>query len=138
LILVDTSVLSRAFRRARPGQEEDAVRRRLDLLAEGTTPLGIPAMALLEALSGIRDEQRFIDLQESLAAGFEIVGATTEDHIEAARLRNRCEARGLNVSSPDCLIARVAISRRAQLFALDADFEAIAKVAPLKLYKLKV
>jgi predicted nucleic acid-binding protein len=137
LILIDTSVLSRGLRRARPGPEEDAIRRHLRLLGEGSTPLGIPTMVLLEILSGIRGEEPFLDLQQSVLSAFEIVAATSDDYIEAARLRNQCEAKGLNVSAPDCLIARVAISRNARLFAIDGDFDRIAKVSPLKLYRFK-
>lgn len=135
MILIDTSVLSRVFRRSRPGPQEEALRQRLDLLGDARTPLGIPAVVLLETLSGVRNEKQFLDLELKLLSAFEIIPASTEDHVQAARLRNECQATGLNVSSIDCLIARIAIGRGDRLFAIDADFQGIAKLAPLKLYK---
>jgi predicted nucleic acid-binding protein len=135
LILIDTSILSRVFRRSRPGPREEALRERLDLLAGARTPLGIPAVVLLETLSGIRTETQFLDLEQKLLAAFEVVHANTEDHVQAARLRNECQSTGLNVSGIDCLIARITMAHGHRLFAIDGDFQKIAKVAPLKLYK---
>ena len=66
---------------------------------------------------------------------FAIVHSTTADHVEAARFRNRCLSRGVNVSVTDCLIAAVAIAGGHQLFAVDHDFDAIAQHAPLKIYR---
>jgi predicted nucleic acid-binding protein len=40
-----------------------------------------------------------------------------------------------DVSGIDCLIAQIAIAHEHRLFAIDADFRRIAKLAPLKLYK---
>ena len=97
--------------------------------------MGIPAVVLLETLSGIRTETQFLDLEQKLLAAFEVVHANTEDHVQAARLRNECQSTGLNVSGIDCLIARITMAHGHRLFAIDGDFQKIAKVAPLKLYK---
>jgi predicted nucleic acid-binding protein len=55
--------------------------------------------------------------------------------VEAARLKNLCAGKGLNVSGVDCLIAATAIAGDHELFAVDGDFEDIAKHAPLRLYR---
>jgi hypothetical protein len=136
VILVDTSILSRLFRRTKPGPAELALRRVVDTLLASDTPLALPAIVLQEALTGIRDERQFLDLERRLLGAFPIVHPTTRDHVEAARLRNRCQLEGLNVSGVDCLIAAAAISRGWELLARDEDFEHIARHAPLRLHAL--
>lgn len=134
MILLDTSVLSRVFRRRRMGSEERRVQAVVGELMAGDAPLGLPGIVLQEVLSGIHTEKQFADLESRLLGSFRIVNASTRDHIEAARLRNRCFAHGLAASGPDCLIAVLAIAGDHKLFALDDDFQALAKLAPLKLY----
>lgn len=78
-----------------------------------------------------------MNLERRLRSAFTIVPATAQHHVEAARLRNKCLTAGLNVSGPDCLIAVLAIAGEHQLFALDEDFQAIARHTPLELYRPK-
>ena len=134
MILLDTSVLSRVFRRRRPGPEERGLRDIVEALMKSDVALGLPGIVLQEVLSGIRGEKQFADLQERLLSAFPIVHPTTADHVQAARLRNRCLARGQNVSGIDCLIATLAVAGSHELFAVDGDFVAIARHAPLKLF----
>ena len=134
MILFDTSVLSRAFRRSQPGSPVKQLRLNVEELLKEDIPLGITGLVLQELLTGIRAEQQFEQLQSTLLGAFEIVHPTTDDHVEAARLKNRCFAKGFNVSGPDCLIAVVTIAGNHELFAIDKDFTAVAKIAPLKLY----
>jgi predicted nucleic acid-binding protein len=135
VILFDTSVLSRVFRRRRPGPEE----RRLQALFEGLmasdAPLGLPGIVLQEVLSGMRSAKQVADLRDRLLAGLTVIPASTEDHVEAARLKNLCLGKGSNVSGIDCLIAATAIAGDHELFAVDGDFEAIAKHSPLRLFR---
>lgn len=135
MILLDTSVLSRVFRRTRPGPAEAGLRTAVGSLMAGDADLGLPGIVLQEVLSGIRSEKQFSDLQHRLVTAFAIVHSTTADHVEAARLWNRCLSRGVNVSGVDCLIAAVAIAGGHQVFAVDDDFDAITKHAPLELYR---
>lgn len=134
MILLDTSVLSRVFRRRRPGPEELRLQRIVEHLMAGDSLLGIPGIVLQEVLSGVRSEKQFAELEGRLLAAFTIILSSTTHHIEAARLRNKCLAKGLSVSGPDCLIAVVVISGGHELFAADDDFEAISKHTPLKLF----
>lgn len=133
MILVDTSVLSRVFRRRQPGPAEVALRAAVARLLAGDRPLGLPGIVLQEVLSGIRSDRQFTSLSQRLLGGFTIVHPTTEDCVAAARLRNQCLAKGLNVSGPDCLIATLTIAGRHQLFAADEDFVGIAAMSNLKL-----
>ena len=135
MILLDTSVLSQAFRRNRPGSAEREVRDAVEVLLKGKAILGLPAIVLLEVLSGIRSAEQFAELQGRLLASFAIVLPTIDDYVEAARLRNHCLAKGITASGPDCLIAVLAIAGNHELFTSDSDFKEIAKHAPLKLFE---
>ena len=135
MILFDTSVLSRVFRRRRPGAEE----RRLQALFEGLmasdAPLGLPGIVLQEVLSGMASQRQFANLRGKLLAGFTVIPASAEEHVEAARLKNLCMGKGLNVSGIDCLIAATAMAGGHEIFAVDGDFAEISKHSPLKLFK---
>lgn len=133
MILVDTSVLSLAFRRRSRSQPEPhpvQVFRRM-LLED--TPLAIPGVVLQELLSGVRTDQQFGRLRSMLEA-FPILVAERQDHIVAAEISNACRRRGLSASTVDCLIAALAVSRDAFLFTLDEDFTRIAPISRLKLF----
>jgi len=134
VILFDTSVLSRVFRRRRPGAEE----RRLQALFEGLmasdAPLGLPGIVLQEVLSGMASLRQFADLRGKLLAGLTVIPASAEEHVEAARLKNLCMCKGLNVSGIHCLIAATVIVGGHELFAVDGDFAEISKHSPLKLF----
>jgi predicted nucleic acid-binding protein len=135
VILLDTSVLSRVFRRRRPGPEERQLQATFETLMSGDTPLGLPGIVLQEVLSGLPSEKQFRDLRAKLLGAFPIVPASVGDHVEAARLKNLCTGKGANVSGIDCLIAASAISGGHELFAVDTDFETIRKHSALKLFE---
>jgi predicted nucleic acid-binding protein len=135
VILFDTSVLSRVFRRQRSGPEERRLQGLFGELMASEAPLGLPGIVLQEVLSGIPSQKQFIDLKSKLLASFTIVPADIGDHVEAARLKNKCMSKGLNASGVDCLIAACAIVGNHELLAVDSDFAAIARFAPLSLFR---
>jgi predicted nucleic acid-binding protein len=135
VILFDTSVLSRVFRRKRPGAEERRLQAVFDELMASDAPLGMPGIVLQEVLSGVRSLRQFTDLSAKLLAGFTIVSEGVPEHVEAARLKNICLGKGLNVSGIDCLIAACALGGDHELFTVDEDFAAIARHAPLRLFR---
>jgi predicted nucleic acid-binding protein len=135
VILFDTSVLSRVFRRRRPGPGERRLQTLFENLMASDAPLGLPGIVLQEVLSGMRSTRQFTDLRDKLVAGLTVIPASREDHVEAARLKNLCLGKGLNVSGIDCLIAATAVAGNHELFAVDGDFEAIAKHSPLRLFR---
>jgi len=137
VILFDTSVLSLVFRRSRPGPKERRVATTVAELLSGKTPLGLPGIVLQEILSGVRSEKQFADLHRRLLASFNVLLPSAEEFTEAARLKNKCLSRGVRASGPDCLIAAQAITANHELFTTDPDFDAIAKLSPLKLFKLE-
>jgi len=134
VILLDTSVLSRVFRRQRPGAAERKFRDTVEGLLLADIPIGLPSVVLQELLSGIRSEREFNELFERLRSAFAILNPTVADHVEAARLRNTCLAKGVNLSGVDCLIAAQAIAGAHELFAADGDFAHLSRHAPLRLF----
>jgi predicted nucleic acid-binding protein len=134
VILVDTSILSLAFRRTRPGPNEQRIQVVLEGLMSGEAPLGIPGIVVQEILSGVRSEKQFAELERRVLAAFTVLLPSAADHVEAARLRNKCLGKGLSASGPDCLIAVQTIVGEHELFTADPDFEGIARYTPLKLF----
>ena len=55
---------------------------------------------LQEVLSGMRSPKRFADLCDRLLAGLTVIPASTEDHVEAARLKYLCVSKGPPASFP--------------------------------------
>lgn len=135
MILLDTSVLSRVFRRRRPGPEERRLHGVVAALMADDRPLGLPGIVLQEVLSGIRSEKQFEDLEQRLLASFSILNPGTAEHVQAARLKNRCLGKGITASGPDCLIAALTIAGGHELFAADDDFRTIAEFSALKLFQ---
>jgi predicted nucleic acid-binding protein len=135
VIVLDTSVLSRVFRRSRPGPDERRLNSVVTDLMADDDPLGLPGIVLQEVLSGIRSERQFDALEQRLLASFSILNPGTTEHVQAARLKNKCLSKGLSVSGADCLIAALTIAGGHELFAADDDFQAIAKHSALKLFE---
>jgi predicted nucleic acid-binding protein len=133
--LFDSSVLSRVFRRRRPRPEERRIQALFEGLMASDEPLGLPGIVFQEVLSGMTSQRQSADLQDKLLAGFTVIPASAQDHMEAARLKNACMRKGLIVSGIDCLIAATAIAGSHELFAVDGDFVEISKHSPLKLFK---
>ena len=133
MILLDTSVLSLAFRRRRGGEAESQVAATLRRLVAEDAPMGVPGIVLQELLSGVRTAQEF-DRLKDLMEGFPAMMARREDHVTGARIANACARKGVPTSTVDCLIAALAISRRAALFTLDTDFARMAPHCGLTLF----
>ena len=134
MILVDTSVLSLAFRRRVKTGSEPSLVQSLRRLVEEDQPVTVPGIVLQELLSGVRTETEFERLQD-LMEGFPLVLATREHHVGAARIANACRQAGITVSTVDCLIAAIAVERKSQLLTSDEDFKRMAPHCGLRLLK---
>lgn len=131
MILLDTSVLSHVFRRSKSVSPSEVVTRFTSLVEQGL-PLVIPGVAFQEILSGVRDQEQFDRLHETLV-GFPRILADERDHLEAARLMNLLRRHGITASSFDALIAAMTILRDGALYTLDRDFESFSRFASLRL-----
>ena len=134
MILLDTSVLSAALRRRRPGLADSRLAETLSRLLASGERVGVPGLVLQEVLSGIRDALQFEKIKNVLLRGYPIVLAETPDHQLAAAIVNGCARKGIAVSSGGGLLAAIAINRNASLFTKDQDFGRISKLFPLRLF----
>ena len=132
MIVIDTSVLSEAFRHRRGIQPTRSAEELVRLIRDGES-LAVPGVVLQEFLAGLRDEALFLKLA-GLLRPLPLLLATHENHVAAARISNSCRAAGIAAGAVDCLIAAQALGRDHQLFSSDRDFERIAEVCELQLY----
>ena len=94
--------------------------------------LATTGLVLLEFLAGARDERQAEDFRRLLARCTFVPLEEPFDHETAAALYRLCRQEGTTIRRlPDCLIAAVAIRTGAELLHQDADFDAIARHAPL-------
>lgn len=132
MIVLDTTVLSLAFRRS---TASSPVADRLRQLIEHDELLTVPGIVLQEVLSGIREPARFAKMHE-IMGGFPLLLARKEDHVAAARIANECRRAGISTTTPDCLIAALSVRNNAQLFTTDEDFTHMAEHSELRLFQV--
>jgi predicted nucleic acid-binding protein len=137
VILFDTSILSRVFRRRRLGPQERELHSTFEAFMQGDASAGLPGIVLQEVLSGLPSEKAFRNLRARLVGAFTILPASVDEHLEAARLKNLCISKGANVSGIDCLIAATAIAGGHELFTADKDFETIRRHTSLRLLDVR-
>jgi predicted nucleic acid-binding protein len=107
---------------------------RLRSALEGEEALACTDPVLMEILAGARDDADR-DRLRRLLLGLEFLAVDgPTDYESAAELYGLCRRGGETPRKlTDCLIAAVAIRKDAELLCEDADFEAIARHAPLRL-----
>ena len=131
MIVVDTSVWIEFFKGT--GSSFD---RHLTELIRVDAPIALTEVIYCEVLQGIRDDAVYARVREILQA-FPVLlldGLRSADR--AVALYRACRRRGLTIrSTVDCLIAAVCLDAGAELFHHDRDFDVLAKVADLKLYR---
>jgi predicted nucleic acid-binding protein len=133
-VLIDTSVWSLALRRKNEdlnANERLLVSELSELIREGRARL--IGLVRQELLSGIRATEQYEKLRVHLSSfPDELVDAS--DYEEAAKVGNRCRAKGVVVSIVDILLCAVAIKRQWAIFTTDPDFSNYAKVLPLRIH----
>jgi hypothetical protein len=99
---------------------------------ERSEPLATTGIVLLELLAGARDDEHSRELERLLARWSFIPLDESCDYHMAAAIYRSCRLAGETLRRvQDCLIAAVAMRVRAELLHRDADFDAIARHAPL-------
>lgn len=126
-VLVDTSIWSKAFR---PHPDDVVVERLRKQIELGRVVL--VGIVVQELLQGFRRDRDVTKVAKKLEA-FPLLQLARDDYVAAANLHRACARRGIAASTTDCHIASAAIRHRCALLTLDADFERIAKVVPLRL-----
>lgn len=97
-------------------------------------PILVPGLVLTEVLQGLPNEvdaQRVGMLMAAFPAPPEF---QADDYRKAAALYRACRARGTTPRSTiDCLLAQTCLMLNLPILARDRDYEAIARVAPLRI-----
>jgi predicted nucleic acid-binding protein len=129
-MLVDTSAWSLALRRDQP-PDSPIVRRLRRALERGEElfTTGLVLQELLQGLLGPRQRRALLERFNALP----FLVPTREDHVDAAALRNRCRARGIQLATIDALLAQLCIRRNLELLTADHDFKHAARHVPLRL-----
>ena len=89
---------------------------------------------VMEVTAGARDDEHAFELRELLAdaRAIQVHAWHFED---AAAIHRMCRREGIRVRSLfDCLIASVALSEDVEVLHHDRDFNAIARVVPLRIH----
>lgn len=94
---------------------------------------GVVLQELLEGFHGPKAADRIVQRLSLLP----IIQPEMEDHIEAARWRNHCRRKGVQVGTIDVLIAQLCIRYDLLLLARDDDFQHMAKHTPLSLLAVR-
>lgn len=125
MVLVDTSVWIEVFRRPARLSLEDLVD-----FDEVVTCLPI----VQEVVQGFRDEETYNQARRAMLA-LPVVDSPLRDEVflHAADLFRAGRRAGLTIrSGVDCLIAASAIRHQLEVLHCDRDYDAIAKVSPLR------
>ena len=94
----------------------------------------LPGLVLTEVLQGLGSEAEAARVAELMTALQMPPELDEEDYVQAATLYRACRARGTKPGSTiDCLIAQICLSLDMPVLAQDRDYEAIAKIAPLRI-----
>ena len=90
----------------------------------------------MEVLRGIRDDNTFYDVKETLL-NFSILDTDLmEVRNNAINIYRNLRKKGITIRKQnDCIIASYAILNNMQIFHKDSDFELMANETKLKIYK---
>ena len=131
-VFVDTSVWSLALRRDRPDDSAHVafLARALEA-GDSIFTTGIVLQELLQGFHGPSARDRIVERFSALP----LLVPNREDHVQAAELRNSCRRRGVQVGTIDALLAQLCIRHELTMLATDADFEGIARLHPLGVWR---
>jgi predicted nucleic acid-binding protein len=132
MILVDTSVLVDFFRGTKNGASQ-----KFKSVLQQAIPFGITSLIYQELLQGARSEKEYRLLRKYLETQrFYHPKEPVDSYARAARIYFDCRRKGVTLRSTiDCIIAQTAIDHDLLLLHNDNDFDAMASVIPLKIYK---
>jgi len=110
--------------------------RHLAELVERDAPLALVDIIYCEILQGIRDDLGYDRVRRNLLAHPILRPRGLETFETAANLHRRARRRGLTVRrSVDCVIAATCLETGAEIYHNDRDFDALATVSDLKIYR---
>jgi predicted nucleic acid-binding protein len=134
LILIDTSAFIEFLNHTGSAYDKE-----IEDLIRSDKGIAIADITVTEILQGIKNDKEFNEIQRSLLAFPVYALKNTGSYIAAAELYRKCRKKGLTVRSTiDVLISQIALENNLFLFHNDKDFDNIAKVCALKIYKPEV
>lgn len=131
-MLVDTSVWSLSLRRDQPPvvPQLDALHRAV----QGEEIIVTTGIILQELLQGFNGPKQ----SDAIISRFSVLPFITPrigDYIDAAILRNKCRASGVQLGTVDALLAQICIENGLTLLTLDNDFMHASGIIPLKVWR---
>jgi len=110
--------------------------RHLAELIDHDAPISLTDIVYTEVLQGIRDDEIFQQTRTSLCAHPILRPRGIETFETAANLYRSARRRGLTIRrSVDCLIAATCLEIGAEIYHNDRDFDALARVSDLMIYR---
>lgn len=128
-LVVDTSVWSLVLRRPRVEESHPLVRE-FRAHIEAGDGLFLIGNILQELLDGLRSKKDF-DRLNGLMKPFPLLLLERDTYVSAAKLRQRCRSKGIQIGPIDSLIATACIEHGFPLLTADRDFRHIAKHSDL-------
>jgi predicted nucleic acid-binding protein len=131
MILVDTSVLIDFLK----GFQTEG-RDKFEVVLHRKIPFGITSFILQEVLQGAASEKEFLLLKKYLLSQkFYHPKDPVDSFARAARIYMDCRKQGITIRSTiDCIIVQTALEHDLFILHNDNDFNAMAKVVPIKFY----
>jgi len=133
MILVDTTIWSKVYRRKKIANQDSNIVKELTGILDREEEVLIGSVRQ-ELLSGISNKDVFYDLMTKLY-GFNNYEAQLSDHDLAAEYSNICSNKGIQGSQTDFLICAIGCRYDLEIFTEDSDFDNYKKYLPIKLYK---
>lgn len=131
-LLVDTSVWSLAFRRDAPPRIAEV--RFLEQALEGEEVIVTTGLVLQELLQGFRGPKARAAILSRFSA-LPFLFPDREDYVDAAEIHTACRRKGLQVGTIDALLSQLCVRHRLTMVSTDRDFERIAEIIPLSLWR---
>ncbi len=133
MIIVDTTIWSKAFRRKKIAGKDQVVVDNLYKILDLEEEILIGSVRQ-ELLSGISDKDVFDDLKIKLN-GFNNYEIQLADHDLAAEYFNVCSRNGIQGSQTDYVICAISYRYNFPIYTEDRDFNYYKKYLPIHLYK---
>lgn len=117
-------------------QSESEVAAELERILRADQPLAITSLILTEVLRGLRSDEAAERVSRTFLGMPFLELDLPEDHLEAAALYRRARGSGVTVrNTVDLLIATTCIKYGATLLHRDRDFDQLASVSDLSVWK---
>ena len=130
MIVVDSNTWADFFNGTRSPHAE-----RLATILEEKEDVAVLPIIVTEVLQGFRTDGGFESARRILVA-LPMIQSTVESHVRAARLFRLLRRKGVTVrGAVESIIAQACLDTGALLLSPDADFEHIARHAPLRLWR---